>query len=228
MNPKLMLVLAAICVLASGACAADDGLMGYWPFDGALTDASGRGHDATGTGARYAAGTRGQALDPNWQAVEIASHSDLQLAPGLVVDCWVYFDKRPEGYEQIVLKEKEYQLRVDAPGEGGRFALFVYLNDAWEPRVCETIPEGGKWYHVVAKWTGTETILEVNGEQSRTERRGMAVPTGAPVRVGNCAARVDELRISNPTLAQTRELRKLADEAGVTRSTATHFGGADG
>ena len=31
-------------------------------------------------------------------------------------------DKRPEGCEQIVIKDKEYQLRVDAPGEGGRFA----------------------------------------------------------------------------------------------------------
>ncbi|MEI6500402.1 MAG: glycoside hydrolase family 99-like domain-containing protein, partial [Armatimonadota bacterium] len=228
MYSKLMLVLAAICVLASGARAADDGLMGYWPFDGALTDASGRGHEAVGPQARYAEGTQGRALDPNWNPVAIASHADLQLTPGLVVDCWVYFDKRPENCEQIVLKDKEYQLRVDPLGEGGHFALFVYLNDAWEPRLSGPVPEAGKWYHLVAKWTGSETVLEVNGEQTRTERRGMAVPTNSPVGVGNCTGRVDELRISNPTLAQIRTLRKLADTAGVARSTAAHYGGADG
>ena len=96
MYPKLMLVLAGICILASGARAADEGLMGYWPFDGALADASGRGHEAVSPQAKYAAGTKGQALDPNWHPVEIASHADLQLTPGLMVDCSVYFDKRPE------------------------------------------------------------------------------------------------------------------------------------
>jgi len=202
--------------------------MGYWPFDGTLADASGRGHDARGAEARYAAGTKGQALDAGGRAVEMASHGDLQLAPGLVVDCWVYFDRRPDGYEQIVIKDKEYQLRVDASGEGGRFAFFVYLNEAWEPRICGPVPEAKTWYHLVAKWTGTHTVLEVNGERASTDRRGVPVATAAPLRLGGCAALVDEVRISNPTLAQTRELRALADAAGAGRSTASHFGGADG
>ncbi len=202
--------------------------MGYWPFEGTLADASGRGHDAAGPAVRFAEGKVGQALESGGRAVEVASHPDLQLAPGIALDCWVYFPKRPEGYEHIVLKEKEYQLRVDAPGEGGRFAFFVYLNDAWEPRVCGPVPEAGTWYHLTARWTGTHTVLEVNGEVFRTERRGVAAGTGNPVRVGACAARIDELRVSNAMLAQTRELRALADAAGSPRSAAAHFGGGDG
>lgn len=228
MNSKLLLALGALCIFVGIAQAADEGLMGYWPFDGALTDASGRGHDGVTAQPHFTAGTRGQALDPNWQPVTIANHPDLQLAPGLTLDCWVYFDQQPQECEQIVLKDKEYQLRVNPQGEGGRFALFVYLNEAWEPRLTGPLPEPGKWYHLVAKWTGTETVLEVNGEQMRTERRGLAVPTNSPVLVGNCRGRVDELRINNPTLAQIRALRRLAEASEATRATAAHYGGTAG
>lgn len=223
-----LLLLCLVCLLVTGACAADDGLMGYWPFDGALTDASGCGHDAVGAEAKYAAGSKGQALDPAWKAVEVPSHADLQLNAGLALDCWVYFDKRPESYEQIILKDKEYQLRVDSPSEGGRFSFFVYVNDGWEPRVHGPQPEAGKWYHLVARWTGSQTELEVNGERQTVERRGLVVPTKNPLRLGGCAGRVDEVRLSNPTLAQMRALRALSETPGAARSSATHAGGADG
>ena len=201
--------------------------MGHWPFDGNLQDASGQGHDATGA-AQYAPGRDGQALAPNWHAVEVADAPELRLAPGLTIDCWVYWDERPTGYEQILLKEKEYQLRVDAPAEGGRFAFFVYL-DGWEPRVCGPQPEPGQWYHLVASWSGTETRLQVNDAVYTTRRMGNLAPTGNPVQIGNTGGRVDDLLISNPNEARARELRALtAQVADPNRVTATHLDGAQG
>ncbi|MGC3957548.1 MAG: hypothetical protein QM813_06195 [Verrucomicrobiota bacterium] len=45
----------------------------------------------------------------------------------------------------IVIKNGEYQLRLESPKDGGVFAFFVNL-DGWEPRVksAERI-EAGKW-----------------------------------------------------------------------------------
>ncbi len=219
--------LALLCGAAAWG-AGEEGLVGYWPFDGDLKDASGAGLNAVGDGARFAGGNRGQALDPQWNAVTIANTETLGLNVGLTVDCWVYWAEKPKGYQQIILKQNEYQLRVDDPSEGGRFAWFVYLN-GWEPRVCGPVPKAGHWYHLVAKWTGSETILQVDDETFTAARQGVPVSTDNPVQVGNASARIDDLRIANPGLARDRKLKALVDSVPAgQRSAATEFGGAKG
>ena len=84
----------------------------------------------------------------------------------MTIDGWVYFDDQPTGYQSLVIKGNEYQLRLDDQREGGRFSFFVYL-DGWEPRVSTTVPVAGKWYHLTAKWTGTDVSLTVNGDACR-------------------------------------------------------------
>ncbi len=210
----VLLVLLAIA--ASGA--AEPGLMGYWPFDGDLTDASRHGHDAKAAKAQFAAGQQGQSLDPQTRGVEVADHVDLRLAPGLTIDTWAYFDRRPSGCEVLVTKDKEYLLRVDPPHEGGMFSFFVYLA-GWEPRVHGPVPEPGRWYHLVATWDGVRTALTVNGETSSTNRPGTAAGTKNPLQIGLGAARMDDVRLLNPALARSRELTAIADQVPATQRT---------
>ncbi|MCC7491492.1 MAG: glycoside hydrolase family 99-like domain-containing protein [Fimbriimonadaceae bacterium] len=213
-----MLTTLTLLLLTAG----EPGLLGYWPLNGAAADASGQGHDAAGTAA-WETGRVGQALRDG-AVLTVPDHADLRLAPGLVLDCWVYFAQRPTACEVLLLKDQEYQLRVNPPGEGGRFAFFVYL-EGWEPRVTGPVPEPGKWHHVVARWTGSETMLEVDGKRSVAPRGGVALPTTNPLQLGRLAGRLDEVRLLNPTLVTERTLRALPAEPAVAQ---TKFGGKAG
>lgn len=227
---RLLLCAATVVILAltgRSADAAEPGLVGYWPFDGSLADASGAGRDARGAGARFAPGHKGQALAPGGSVV-VPNEPDLALSPGLCLDCWVYWDQQPTGYQPMVLKDQEYQLRVDSPAEGGRFSFFVYL-EGWEPRVSGTVPEPGRWYHVIARWSGTETVLEVNGERFAGPRRGIPAATTNPLQIGGFSGRLDDLRLSNPILARTREMTALSAAVPEGRRlNQSHFGGEAG
>ncbi|MBM3500822.1 MAG: hypothetical protein FJX74_19350, partial [Armatimonadetes bacterium] len=229
MNTSVRSLSLAASLLAGCIAQADaPGLLAHWPFDGSLQDASEHGRVATGEPAGYAPGHAGEALECRWRPITVPSASDLQLSPGLTLDCWVYWDEQPDGHQQIVHKDGEYQLRVDAPSEGGRFAFFVYL-DQWEPRVCGPQPKPGTWYHVVASWSGTETCLEVNGERYTSRRMGNLAPTRNPVLIGNISGRLDELIISNPNQARARELRALMEAVPAeVRSTDDHLDGSRG
>ena len=231
MKAVYLLVLPALAVASRAGCeieAATGFLSAHYPFDGDLTDASGKGHGASGPEIQFADGREGQALKLDWQTLEVPSHADLQLAPGFAVDCWVYFDDKPTGYQPFVIKEKEYQLRLDDQREGGEFSFFVYL-DGWEPRIRSVVPEPGKWYHLVASWSGTEISLEVNGRRFASPRIGTPKPGNEPVRIGKANCRIDELKLLNPNLVKTQQMREMIRGAGdAARGTERHFGGRDG
>ncbi|MCD6351851.1 MAG: glycoside hydrolase family 99-like domain-containing protein [Armatimonadetes bacterium] len=185
------------------------GLVAYWRFDGDLADASGRGHEASLAGAAFVEGKVGQALRLSRKSATVADSEDLHLEPGLTLDCWVYFDEPPGKYqEQLVRKDGEYLLRVDSLREGLKFSFFVYLG-GWEPRVSVASPKAKTWYHVIARWTGTEAVLEVNGERATGRREGTPRPTDRPVEIGPASCRLDELRIANPNLLRRQRMMKM-------------------
>ena len=216
--PALLLSASA---LATGA-KADDFLVAHFPFDGNLQDTSGKTHQAAGQ-ARFAEGKLGQALKLNWEQVQVPDNPSLQLAPGLTIDCWVYFDDKPAGYQPFVIKNNEYQLRLDDQREGGRFSFFVYL-DGWEPRVSTTVPVAGKWYHLTAKWAGTEISLTVNDERVSAERFGTPKPTNSPLVIGKANCRIDELKLQSPSLEKTRQIQQMIQDATAAgRVTSPRF-----
>lgn len=181
-----------------------------WLFDGNLKDASGHDHDLKGKGVGYASVPGGEALTSDSQKIQTPSTPDLQLAPGLCIDCSVYFEAAPEESRHIVFKDGEYQLRVNPPSEGGTFAFFVNL-DGWEPRVCSderVVP--GRWYRITAKWDGFALTLDVNGRRTRVTRSGIPKPTGNPLVVGGFGGWIDNLAIENPRLPtlQVRDVRQ--------------------
>ncbi len=236
MKAILVLGLVAIGSISAGHCQErNEFLLAHWPFDGSLADASGRGHDCVaGEGfaaATFAEGRDGEALRLEWQTVSAPDEGDLQLAPGLRIDCWVYFDEDPQGYQIIAVKDDEYQLRVDADAEGGTFSFFVHF-EGWEPCVRSIVPEAGTWYHVVAGWTGTESYLEVDGERHSVPRVGMPKPTENPLVIGKLDGRVEDLKLHNPGVVRLRRIESLvegipAEERSDSLEFTTESGWAD-
>lgn len=219
------MLIACLCVGFS--CRADE-TETWWKFDGSLQDAAGK-HTSVAAAPKFAPGLNGQALDRGSGGITVQSTPDLQLAPGIVIDCHVRFDAKPLGYQEIVRKDKEYLLRVDDTAEGGYFAFFVYLAGAWEPRVRGPMPEQGRWHHLVARWSGTEISLEVDGVRSVGPRTGTPQPTDNPVIIGGGNGLLDDLKIRNPALARTRALDGLwKGKPTPASSPRGHFGGADG
>jgi hypothetical protein len=175
-----------------------------WLFEGNLRDSSQHGHHLSGKEADFVPVPGGQALKSGARAVQVASHPELQLAPGFRLDCSVYFEKLPAESRFIALKNGEYQLRLNSPKEGGCFAFFVNL-DGWEPRVCceqRVVP--GQWYRLTAGWDGLALTLDVNGQRSRVIRSGLANGTDNPLLIGGLSGLIDNLRIENPRLPMLR------------------------
>jgi len=175
----------------------------HWSFDGDLRDGSGHGHDLTAPGVRFVAGQTGQALQFG-SPIEVPSHADLQVAPGLRLDAAVRFETLPASYGYIAIKDGEYQLRVDSPQEGGRFSFFVNLG-GWEPRVQSPVKaQAGVWYRLVAGWDGSTLSLDVNGQRTEARRSGTALPGERPLVIGTPGALLDELGFENPRLPVLR------------------------
>ena len=206
MRSYLLAVLAFLAISSSGVVhSAPGAAVAHWTFDGDLRDQSGCGHDLGVEDARFVPGQHGQAMQFGHEYVEVPSSPELELAPGLQIECWVMFSELPTGYQYIVRKDHEYMLRVDPLSEGGRFAFFVYLNGSWEPRVsCGKAVTAGVWYHVVARWTGKKATLEVDGEKASVSRSGVATPTAYPLEFAALNGALDELRIENPVMRNSR------------------------
>ena len=171
-----------------------------WSFDGEVRDASGHRHDLSGAILGFVPSPGGQALRLDGKPLTTASAPDLQLAPGFRIDCAVRFDSIPKDGAMILMKDGEYQLRVDPAAEGSHFSFFTHLG-GWEPRVqSDSKLEPGQWYRLSARWDGLRLTLDVNGVRHQASRTGLPVPTNHPLQVGPLPGLLDRLRIENPRL----------------------------
>ena len=226
---RAITILLSIAIGCAATCTAQDrGLAGLWHFDGDLKDASGHNGHGKAAKPRFTRGRSGQALVCPDYAVTVPNAPNLQLFPGLTIDCWVRFDRKPTSYVNIVSKDKEYLLRVNGEREGGDFSFFVYL-DGWEPRVRVGSPEPGKWQHLVARWTGWELSLEVDGVRTAVRRFRPTSPTSAPVVIGGVPGRIDEVRIVNPRFLDRQWLlTQTGSVPDAERTEQASFGGSNG
>lgn len=185
-----------------------------WLFEGDLRDSSGHGLDLVGKDATFAPVPGGQALKLNAQRLQVADHPELQLAPGFHLDCSVFFDPLPAEGQMILIKDGEYQLRVDPAKEGGYFAFFANLG-GWEPRIrSEVKAEPGRWYRLSARWDGFALTLDVNGKRERLTRSGLPKPTQNPLVIGGLRGMIDNVRIENPKLP-TLQVRAARQEHAI-------------
>lgn len=181
-----------------------------WRFDGDLRDASEHGHHLTGDGAAFVPVPGGQAFNSASAKVQTRSQPELQLAPGLRIDCAVYFEQVPTEIRTIAIKDGEYQLRLNSLQDGGGFGFFVNL-DGWEPRVSSrerVVP--GRWYRLTARWDGMALTLDVNGQRTRVTRSGIPKAASHPFVINSFGGWLDNLTIENPRLPtlQVRDVRQ--------------------
>jgi hypothetical protein len=189
----------------------------YWLFNGDTRDASGHGHDAAAKNPAFAPVCGGQALQAGSCSLSVASTPALQLAPGLRLDCSVFFNELPAAGATFLLKDGEYQLRLDPQTEGGHFAFFVNLN-GWEPRVrSECRAATGVWYRVSASWDALSLTLDVSGEHAEIKRLGMAHPGNKPLIFGRFNGLLDNVRIENPKPSVVR-LKNVSTESTLLRA----------
>lgn len=189
-----------------GGAPAGQGPVALWPFNGDLADQTGHGNDAHAATPRFADGHQGSALQADELGAVAFDAPDLRLAPGLRLECWVRSTGAHSGTQYVALKDQEYMLRVDPPGEGGRFSFFVNLDGSWEPRVqSEIAPQVGQWYHLVAGWDGQTLTLEVNGKAWRLQRSGTPRTAYKQLQFGPLAGAIDDVRLENPGAGATAE-----------------------
>ena len=170
-----------------------------WSFDGDLVDRSGRGNDAFAASAsRLRPATAAKGLQCGQGAVVVPDSPELRPAPGLRIECWAKLDALGTSWQPLLIKDGDYQLRVDPPSEGGQFSFFLHLG-GWEPRVrSQTVAKVGVWYHLLAGWDGKEIWIEVDGQRVSERRSGSPVGSGEPLELGLFEGVLDELRIENP------------------------------
>ncbi|MDD2599778.1 MAG: LamG domain-containing protein [Kiritimatiellae bacterium] len=189
-----------------------------WPFDGNTRDASGHGHDFSGAKHTFVPVTGGEALHlTSTDTLAIPSTPELQLAPGIRIDCSLFLKETSKNTTPIIIKDNEYQLRVNPQSEDGKLAFFVNLG-GWEPRVSagERI-KPNTWYRIIAQWDGLTMSLEVNGRQSKTHRSGFAKPGNSSLVLGGFSGLLDNVRIDNPKPDLVR-LRNLSAENTLLRA----------
>lgn len=211
-------VVAVVCV--SPLIAQERPAVASWSFDGDLADRSGRGNDAFATPASFAAGHSVQGLRCGQGSIVVPDSPSLRPAPGLRLECWVKLDALGTSWQPVLIKDGEYQLRIDPPCEGGQFSFFLHL-DGWEPRVrSNTVARVGVWYHLIAGWDGKEIWIEVDGQRKTQPRSGVPVASGEPLELGQFEGILDEVRIENPSARYSGAAQWLFD--GDLRDTSEH------
>jgi hypothetical protein len=225
MNRYVLLGLVSLLAFAGCACATpvlgqERPAVAVWSFEGSLADRSGRGNDAFAASPAFVPGHSGQGLRCNQGPTVVPDTPELRPAPGLRIECWVKLDALGPSWQTLLVKERAYQLRVDPPQEGGRFAFFLH-QDGWEPRVCSATPaKTGVWYHLIAGWDGKAIWLNVDGRQTSTPRAGVPTPSGEPLDLGPFDGVLDEVRIENPAAPSAGVARWLFE--GNLRDSSGH------
>ncbi len=180
----LVVALSLTCVTCSRA--AEEGLVGHWRFESAGTevaDLSGRGHTAQVAGQFVEEDGRKVLRLDGTGGITLPPAADFHLARGFSVEMRVKPTDLSNG-RTLVFKDKEYLLRIDWPVETSRLSFFAHVGGQWESRVSAYKLPPDAWYHVVATWTGLQSLLWVNGQPFQVGRPGDPQPADSPLLIG--------------------------------------------
>lgn len=214
------LTLFALLVLG-GAAEADV----VWDFDG-TAEPSGATLRLLGGTPAFTSVEGGKALAAG-RALEWEDNPALRLRPESELRCRFRIDELRDGAQTLAIKDGEYILRVDGPGEGGNLSIFVETDGKWEPRLRGPVVQPGKWYDVRAQWTGTTLNMNVNGETFSRRHLGKIRSGGEPLTIGPIAGLIDRLEIRNPGFDRSTMLGQLKS-SGVDAALHSSFGGEAG
>jgi hypothetical protein len=177
------------------------------------------------------AGAPVYALDPQdkrlaaGKTVDVADRPELRLRPGLEIACRFRLDAHKSWAQNLVVKDGEYLLRVDSPGDGANLVFFIQVEGKWESRLHGPEVKTNTWYDVRATWTGQSMEMTVNGERFSQPRLGRIGPGPKPVQVGALAGALERLELFNPSLARAALLAGLPAAAAPAAEAKEGFFG---
>ncbi len=148
------------------------------------------------------------------QALSVGDDPRYDLLPGMSFSLRVRFDRLDHAAGNVIVVRRGarsdeiggYNLAVENPMNGGRFAFQINLEGNPEPLVNLALPavrsaravETNVWYEVTAGWDGRQTFLVVNGERSEQARSGPTTRLCGPFFVGPVDGSIEDFVFHAP------------------------------
>ena len=173
------IIIGGLCIAADPLSAELlDDAVGIWLFDegkgGVAADTSGNGNDGAITGAKWAEGKFGGALEFEPPHVVTVEASDsLNFADQMSIATWVYMNKGVS--DTAIRRNGSYLLEVQSGGERvpGAYVFGIWSGGGFTGGVWgETVVEPEKWYHIVGLYDGSEMKLYVDGTLEAAVKQG--------------------------------------------------------
>ena len=155
-----------------------DDAVGIWLFDegkgGVAADTSGNGNDGEITGAKWAEGKFGGALEFEPPHVVTVKPADsLNFKDQMTIATWVYMNKGVS--DTAIRRNGSYLLEVQSGGERvpGAYVFGIWSGGGFTGGVWgKTVVEPEKWYHIVGLYDGSEMKLYVDGTLEAAVKQG--------------------------------------------------------
>ena len=171
-------IIGSLCIVMSPLSAELlDDAVGIWLFDegkgGTAADTSGNGNDGTISGAKWAEGKFGGALEFEPPHVVTVEASDsLNFKDQMSIATWVYMNKGAS--DTAIRRNGSYLLEVQSGGERvpGAYVFGIWSGGGFTGGVWgKTVVEPEKWYHIVGLYNGSEMQLYVDGTLEATTKQ---------------------------------------------------------
>jgi hypothetical protein len=237
---RLILALTVLAMAALTAPSANAQLLGWYSFDGDMSDSSGNGLTATG-GGNYAAGSRGQALDISGvgsRSAFLPIQSSPGVAPKVTFGAWVN-TSNPAAFQSIIQQEGDWarKLVIDNRDGGDAFSTFTGFDFDGNaaPTVSAIASTAGltnQWVFVATTYDNTtgEVTGWVNGTKfSQGNSYQKIAPNRDTLEVGAIFGQyeafqgaIDDVFVFNGTLddAQIAAIRDAADPLAAAQTVS--------
>ncbi|MCB1500784.1 MAG: LamG domain-containing protein [Bauldia sp.] len=220
----------------STAPAPDNGLVGYWRFDGSPADASGHRNAGTVINASFGRGRVGKALDLTGSD---DSHVTVRASPSLgrmdrriTVAAWVFPRTLPNGFRVVASRQiaalmhpDQFYLGFGTQHGTVRYKWHVGTTEGGKTReasIYAGAPEPGHWVHLAGVYDGRTITLYIDGRAiGHQPTKGRIPVDDNPVTIGaeengpvpfvvenELDGRIDEVRLYDRALS-AREIRAL-------------------
>ena len=165
-----LVIIGSLCVAATPISAELlDDAVGIWLFDegkgNTAADTSGNGNEGAITGAKWAEGKFGGALEFEPPHVVTVEPSDsINFKDQMTIATWVYMNKGVS--DTAIRRNGSYLLEVQSATERvpGGYVFGIWSGGGFTGGVWgKTVIDPEKWYHIVGLYDGSEMKLYVDG-----------------------------------------------------------------
>ena len=180
MKPIFWFVIIGSLCFAVNPLSAEllDDAVGIWLFDegkgNTAADTSGNGNDGAITGAKWAEGKFGGALEFEPPHVVTVEPSDsINFKDQMTIATWVYMNKGVS--DTAIRRNGSYLLEVQSATERvpGGYVFGIWSGGGFTGGVWgKTVIDPEKWYHIVGLYDGSEMKLYVDGTLESAVKQG--------------------------------------------------------